>query len=102
MPVILIVDIPDMKPDNYRKMHAIVMGNGKPPGMIAHCSRVKDTGVSIIDIWETKQHINTFMREKLVPASKELGFEDEPEVMLISDLINADAFDYTGPLLSSY
>lgn len=91
-----------MTPDNYRKMHAVVMGDGRPPGMIAHCSRVKDTGVSIIDIWETRQDFEAFLEDKLVPASKEIGVENEPEVLLISDLINADAFDYTGPLLSSY
>ena len=100
MAVILMVDIPEMTTQAYKEMHGIMMTDGLPEGMISHSCRIKNGGVSIIDIWESKAHINDFIENLLVPAMHQVGEDNEPEIMLISDLINADASEYTGVLRS--
>ena len=101
MPVALITNIPNMNAGLYKKLHNIVMGNGRPNGMISHCCHVKGTGVSIIDIWESKWDIDAFFKDHLVPAMERLEIDGEPEVLMITNLINANAFDYKGPFLSA-
>lgn len=94
MAFILIADIPNMSSEQYRQLHSMVMEAGRPDGMISHCGRVKGSGISIIDIWESKPSVQAFLKERLMPAMESLGIDGEPDVLLMTDLVQAIAFDY--------
>jgi hypothetical protein len=48
--------------------------NDLPSGMIAHyAAPLEGGGWQVIDIWESAEHHDRFLRERVVPAAQELG-----------------------------
>ena len=78
MPVVLMTDAPSR--ETYEKLVEIV-GEDTPPGCIVHTASEVDGGVRIVDVWESRQHIESFFQSKLGPASAQLGVElRQPEL----------------------
>jgi hypothetical protein len=100
MPIVVATDFPSVSPELYVKIHTYVMGGGRPNGMISHCCVNKNDGISVVDIWESRKKFETFAEEKLAAALKNYGIEGGPENLRITELINADAFEYRGAVLS--
>ncbi len=64
------------------------LGSEKPEGLIVHAAGESDSGVRIIDVWESKQQFERFQSERLGPAMRKVGIElptngggDIPSVM---------------------
>ena len=100
MPIVITTDFPNIDTDLYKKTHRLVMGNERPVGLIAHCCQTKGSGISVIDIWESKEAFDAFTEERIIPALQKLEIKGGPENLTITDLLNADAFDYRGSVLS--
>jgi hypothetical protein len=48
-----------------------------PEGLVFHCAGPLDEGWSIIDVWESREHFDRFLKERLAPAAKELDVDLE-------------------------
>jgi len=78
MPVILETTAPSR--EIYEQIVAVV-GEETPPGCIVHTASEVDGRVRIVDVWESRQHIDEFFQAKLGPAFAEVGMEgDRPEL----------------------
>jgi quinol monooxygenase YgiN len=78
MAFVLITTAPSR--DEYEQLTAEV-GTDAPPGCIVHTASEVDGGVRIVDVWESKQAIDSFFETKLGPAFAKLGVEAErPEI----------------------
>ena len=64
----------------YEAIHEQV--GATAPGLIVHTASAVDGKVRIVEVWESRQHIDEFVQSKLVPALQKLGVEvdDPPEL----------------------
>ena len=76
------------------------MSGGRPDGMISHGCVEKNGGISVVDIWESRAKFEAFVEGKIAAVSETYNIEGGPENLMITELINADAFDYRGTVLS--
>ena len=61
----------------YEAIHEQV--GGTAPGLIVHTASAVDGKVRIVEVWESRQHIDEFVQSKLVSALEKLGAEmDDP------------------------
>jgi hypothetical protein len=49
-----------------------------PDGLIFHAAGAFGEGWSVIDFWESREHFDRFMQERLGPAIEELGDQAPP------------------------
>ena len=78
MAVVLITTAPSR--ETYEELVAVV-GEEAPPGCIVHTASEVDGGVRVVDVWESRQHIDEFFQTKLGPAFAQVGVEaDAPEL----------------------
>ena len=65
--------------NEYEEMHELV--GGTAPGLIVHTASAVDGKVRIVDVWESRQHIDEFVQSRIIPALEKLGREmdDPPE-----------------------
>lgn len=68
-----IMELP-MTQEQYDALDAAV-GPEDPQGLILHTSSKTDTGMRVIDVWESKEAYEQFERETLMPAWAELSGE---------------------------
>jgi quinol monooxygenase YgiN len=79
MAVVLITNAPSR--EAYEAIDREV-GSAAPHGCIVHTASEVDDGIRIVDVWESKQHIEEFFQSKLGPAFAKLGVEAErPELI---------------------
>ena len=53
------------------------MGPG-PKGAISHFSTLTDTGLRVIDVWQTREQFDAFAQEKIGPLSAQAGNPGPP------------------------
>ncbi len=99
MPLVITADFPSVTPSLYVETHRGAMSEGRPDGMIAHCCSEKNGGISVVDIWESKEHFEAFVQGKVAPVLQQHNVEGGPENLTMTELINADAFEYKGTVL---
>lgn len=64
------------------------LGGKTAPGGIFHLASVDAEGVHIFDVWENKEAFDTFFRETLEPALKEVGVQPaEPKIWPVSNIL---------------
>lgn len=56
----------------------IGVGENPPDGLIFHAAGAFGEGWNVIDFWESREHFDRFMRERLGPAIEELGDQAPP------------------------
>jgi hypothetical protein len=100
MPLVITADFPSVTPSLYEATHRGAMSDGRPDGMIAHCCFEKNGGISVVDMWESKAHFDAFVQNKVAPVLQQHNVEGGPENLVMTELLNADAFAYTGNVLS--
>jgi hypothetical protein len=70
--------------EQYRAVHGRMDVDGNPPdGMIFHMAGPIEGGFGVIDCWESRQHFDTFLQDRLGPAVAELGdraFSGPPDI----------------------
>jgi hypothetical protein len=70
--------------ENYDTAHGVMEIDTDPPaGMIVHSAGPIDGGWGVIDFWESREHFETFVQERLMPRLQGLGdrgFPSPPEV----------------------
>ena len=99
MAVLVTADFPGITPEMYEQTHNAVMAKGPPPGLISHACMEGGEGISVSDIWESRTHYETFIEDTVSMVAEQLDIEGAPENLVFTDLVNADAFDFTGPVL---
>ena len=72
--------------ENYNKSIALLGatpgGHHPASGCLFHWVTEADGGLEVIDVWKTKQELETFAAEKLAPVVEELGIP-KPEIKFV-------------------
>ena len=60
--------------EQYETVHGHMGVDENPPdGLIFHCAGPIEAGWGIIDVWESREHFDRFLEDRLGPAIGELG-----------------------------
>ncbi len=62
-----------------QKMGFTTGGPGGPGG-ISHCCTKTDTGIRVIDVWESQEAFERFAQEKIGPLTADVGITSPPKV----------------------
>ena len=64
---------------NYDALHERVMASGIPDGFRMHAAgATPDGGFRIFEVWESQDHFDRFVKERLMPLLGEIGGGDAP------------------------
>jgi hypothetical protein len=71
-------DMPHVTEDDYAKVLAELGGLRSIPGLVAHVAGPAGTGFRIVDVWETQEDAERFVREHLDPAVYRVHGDEVP------------------------
>jgi hypothetical protein len=87
--------------DTYRQVTEKMFGNfpmredQSPAGLILHTAGQGDQGWYVYDVWESQEHFQRFVENKLGPALQEIGADTvsrpEPQFFPIETLVKGPA-----------
>ncbi len=61
------------------KMHLTPGGQG-PPGALFHWCAATDSGIRVVDVWQTREQYDAFARDQIGPITTEVGLPGPPDV----------------------
>ncbi len=65
----------------YEAARIIVNWEGDTPaGSVIHTAAFTDSGIRVIDVWESAESFQNFVDRRLMPGLHQLGVSDEPAV----------------------
>jgi hypothetical protein len=68
-------------PEQYEEACEIVNWEGEPAdGGLFHVASFDDEGLRVTDVWESEEHFNRFVEERLTPGIQQVGIQGQPEV----------------------
>lgn len=62
-----------------QRMGLTPVGPG-PAGAISHFATLTDSGLRVVDVWETKEQFDTFAQEQIGPLTQAVGFSGPPQM----------------------
>ena len=62
-----------------RKMGLAQMGPG-PAGLISHYATVTDSGLRVVDVWQSQEQFERFAEEQIGPICQEVGLTGPPQM----------------------
>jgi hypothetical protein len=92
MAIVVVGVIPGGNQETYQNVSAKAMSGGQlPDGCQLHVAGPVDEGWRIITVWDSPEHLERFRNERLLPALREAGVEDNvtPQVNPAHKVITA-------------
>lgn len=85
MAIAYMIELPDMSSDQSATVLRALKLDGKPPaGQVLHVEGPMDGGgTRVVDVWETPEAFETFIRDRLAPVFDELGIQVPQQPTLI-------------------
>jgi hypothetical protein len=67
--------------DQYDKASKVADWEGNTPdGGLFHVSSFDERGAHIFDLWESAEHFQRFIAERIAPNAQQIGLEGQPEI----------------------
>jgi hypothetical protein len=67
---------------NYDAIHQRVMASNTPTGFRMHAAgATPDGGFRVFEVWESQEHFDRFVQERLMPILQEIGGGGDPPKM---------------------
>lgn len=79
--------------EGYEQMNRQMFGSPRPSasidGLIVHSAGEGPNSWRIVDIWESREHFDRFIEEKVMPAAQEIGAPEmgEPQIWELHNLL---------------
>ncbi|HEX5587281.1 MAG TPA: hypothetical protein VFZ17_08240, partial [Acidimicrobiia bacterium] len=81
MAILMRMDWTGLSTEQYDAVRKLVNWEGdQPPGGLAHVAAFDDGGMHVNDIWESREELDRFVGERLMPAVAQAGIESQPDV----------------------
>jgi quinol monooxygenase YgiN len=96
MAVVMIQDQWGISPEFITELTEELDAKANPPaGMVVHTALQIDGGVRVIDVWESREAIDRFFQDRLMPAAQavanregiELQQPPEPQIVEVFDIV---------------
>jgi hypothetical protein len=66
--------------DAVCKLMGLSPGGPGPAGSISHFSTMTDTGLRVVDVWESRELFDRFAQEQIGPFSAQAGLAGPPAI----------------------
>jgi hypothetical protein len=77
MSIVLMLELPGMTPRTYEEINErIGFPASAPEGLEAHIAGVEETGMRVVDVWESEDQFQSFLRDTMLPAMAEVDGEE--------------------------
>ena len=98
MPVLMVMEAPGATADQYARANEIMGISGDadaPEGLIEHVAAIDESGLLIVDLWESEEALGRFFDERLGAALAEagLGSDDKPRIMPVHNALEGGPDD---------
>lgn len=64
--------------DEVCGLMGLTPGGPGPVGAISHFATMTDSGLRVVDVWETREQFDQFVQEQIGPFSQQVGLEVQP------------------------
>jgi hypothetical protein len=83
MAILWIMEWPGISPAQYEQLRGEVGWQGEAAdGLKLHVAAFDRNGLIVTEVWESADHVQPFMDERLLPAIEKLGVTTMPKVDL--------------------
>jgi hypothetical protein len=86
MPIAVQMDFPGATLEMYdtacSKMGLSPKGPG-PAGAISHFAAKTDSGIRVVDVWESQELFDKFGQDQIGPITQEVGFPNPPTTQIL-------------------
>ncbi|MGQ0832964.1 MAG: hypothetical protein ACT4OV_14955 [Microthrixaceae bacterium] len=65
--------------DQVCKLMGLTPGGPGPAGAISHFAAMTDSGLRVVDVWQTREAFDAFAQEQIGPFSGQVGISNPPE-----------------------
>ena len=55
-----------------------------PAGAISHFATMTDSGLRVVDVWETQEQFEKFAQEQIGPFSQQVGLSAPPQIQMFA------------------
>jgi len=96
MAIGILFETPGWTREGYEEMNRQMFGSPRPSaaidGIIVHSAGEGPNGWRIVDIWESREHFDRFIEEKVMPAAQEIGAPEmgEPQIWELDHILVAE------------
>ena len=66
--------------DQAIKLMGLTPTGPGPAGSISHFATMTDSGLRVVDVWESREQFDTFAQEKIGPLSQQAGLPAPSEI----------------------
>ena len=82
MAVVMLMEWPGVTRDDYDALREPVNWEGDPPeGIMFHVAAFDDNGIHVTDVWESQEHFQRFLEQRLMPEIQRQGrMQGQPNV----------------------
>jgi hypothetical protein len=71
----------EVTPEQYEEARELINWEGDvPDGAVLHVAGFAGDGLRVTDVWESEEHFNRFVEERLMPGVQQIGIQGQPEV----------------------
>ncbi len=78
------LDVSDLTPDEYRAILDEMGVETRPAaGIYLHLTGSTDFGYRILEIWDSREGFESFLQQRLGPATKKLGIERKTIITVV-------------------
>ena len=72
----------EMTADQVCKLMGLTPKGPGPAGSISHFATMTDSGLRVVDVWESKEQFDAFARDQIGPLSQQAGFPGPPQIQV--------------------
>ena len=81
MPTIVLMHWPEVTPEQYQQARSVVNWEGShPKGAKFHVAWFAADGFHVLDLWDSREDFEAFVRDRLTPGVQEIGIKGQPSV----------------------
>ncbi|HMC99318.1 MAG TPA: hypothetical protein VKH37_04165 [Ferruginibacter sp.] len=81
MKIMMIMKWDGVTSQQYDNLRGIVKWEtDHPKGALFHAAAFDNDGIRVTDLWESAEEFNSFVHERLMPGTAQLGIAGQPQV----------------------
>jgi quinol monooxygenase YgiN len=84
MAILMTMDVPGGTIEMYEQVNELLGISGTedaPDGLIGHVCATTETGIRIVDVWESREALETFLQTRALAAFEQVGVpQTEPQI----------------------
>ncbi|HKR64911.1 MAG TPA: hypothetical protein VJZ00_14350 [Thermoanaerobaculia bacterium] len=81
MATVMTMHWPEVTEEQYQRARQEINWEGDvPSGAKFHVSWFADDGFHVLDLWDSREQFETFVRDRLTPGVQKIGIQGQPSV----------------------